>query len=122
MNITCHSCARTWEIEDQDSYPTGAECAFCGRKHTETMIAASRAAAALGSIKSPAKAAASAANGKRGGRPSLRELAERRVDAAPELAAHKEFIMADWPEGREHWTWVINAPVAEIAEWAEAGQ
>ena len=80
------------------------------------------AAVARGSIKSPAKAAASAANGKRGGRPSLRELAERRVIDTPELNDHKEFIMTDWPEGAEHWRWVINAPVAEIVEWVRAGR
>lgn len=53
---------------------------------------------------------------------TLRARAERRVIDTPELCKHSEFIMADWREGREHWTWVINAPVAEIVEWAEAGQ
>lgn len=53
---------------------------------------------------------------------TLRARAERRVIDTPELSAHKEFIMTDWPEGREHWMWVMSAPVAEIVEWAEAGQ
>ena len=81
-----------------------------------------RAASALGSIRSPRKAKSSAANGKLGGRPSLREQAAARVDASPALSAHREFIMADWPEGREHWRWVLTAPVREIIEWAEAGK
>ncbi len=53
---------------------------------------------------------------------TLRERAAARVDGSPALAAHREFIMADWREGAEHWRWVISAPVAEIVEWAEAGQ
>lgn len=83
----------------------------------------STAAAAMGRIggaaKSDAKRAASAANGALGGRPSLRMLAERRVDASPSLSQHKKFIMADWPEGNEHWRWVINAPIREILDWCE---
>ena len=53
---------------------------------------------------------------------TLRAQAERRVIDTPELCKHNEFIMADWREGAEHWRWVISAPVAEIVEWAEAGQ
>ena len=92
------------------------------------------AAAALGrkggKSKSPAKLAALAENRKRSGRKTLRELAERRVDATPELQAHKDFIMADLPEGiaqrrwavNAFWRWVLTAPVAEIVEWAEAAE
>jgi hypothetical protein len=49
------------------------------------------------------------------------EQARRRVQDTPELAAHADFIMADWPEGDDHWQWVTTAPVAEIVEWAVAG-
>ena len=49
------------------------------------------------------------------------EQAGRRVQDTPELAAHADFIMADWPEGDAHWQWVATAPVAEIVEWAVAG-
>ena len=80
------------------------------------------AAVALGQMTSPKKKLTSASNGKRGGRPSLRQLAARRVDADPELTTHRDYIMADWTEGKEHWRWVCTAPVAEIVEWAEAGQ
>jgi len=45
--------------------------------------------------------------------------ASSRVENTPELVAHAETILADWPEGDEHWQWVITAPVAEIVDWAE---
>ena len=48
-----------------------------------------------------------------------REDAEARVDATPELEAHRDTILYDWPEGEEHWEWVCTAPVAEIVGWAE---
>lgn len=53
---------------------------------------------------------------------TLRERAAARVDSSPTLAQYRNIIMADWPEGAEHWRWVIRAPVAEIIEWAEAGR
>jgi len=49
------------------------------------------------------------------------EVARTRVQNTPELAAHEKFILADWPEGNNHWQWVATAPVAEIVDWAEAG-
>jgi hypothetical protein len=51
----------------------------------------------------------------------LYEQARERVQHTPELAPHEEFILADWPEGDDHWRWVIDAPVEEIASWVEAG-
>ena len=49
------------------------------------------------------------------------EAARTRVQDTPELAAHADFILADWPEGDEHWRWVASAPAVEIVDWAEAG-
>jgi hypothetical protein len=49
-----------------------------------------------------------------------REDARARVDATPELDAHRQVILANWPEGEEHWGWVCSAPVHEIVDWAEA--
>ena len=49
-----------------------------------------------------------------------REDARARVDATPELWAHRETVLYDWPEGAEHWEWVCTAPVAEIVGWSEA--
>lgn len=46
--------------------------------------------------------------------------AKARVEAEPELEAHRDIIILyDWPEGEEHWEWVCTAPVAEIVGWAE---
>jgi hypothetical protein len=45
--------------------------------------------------------------------------AKARAEAEPELEAHRETILYDWPEGAEHWEWVCTAPVAEIVGWAE---
>jgi hypothetical protein len=49
-----------------------------------------------------------------------RDDARARVDATPELDAHRATILADWPEGAEHWEWVCTAPVDEIVNWSEA--
>ena len=46
------------------------------------------------------------------------DTARERVRNTPELAPHEAFILADWPEGDDHWRWVIDAPVEEIASWS----
>ena len=53
---------------------------------------------------------------------SLYDQAHERVENDPELAPIADFILADWPEGDEHWQWVITADTQEIIDWAEAGQ
>jgi len=49
------------------------------------------------------------------------EQARRRVQDTPQLAEHEAFILADWPEGDDHWRWVATAPMAEVVDWAQAG-
>jgi len=53
---------------------------------------------------------------------ALYDVAAGRVVNSAALAPHSDFILTDWPEGDEHWQWVITAPEAEIIDWAEAGQ
>jgi hypothetical protein len=48
--------------------------------------------------------------------------AEARVIASEKLAPHAEFILADWPEGDEHFIWVRDASEQEILDWVEAGK
>lgn len=50
---------------------------------------------------------------------NLYAKAKRRVENDKRLAPHADFILADWPEGDEHWRWVIKAPVDEILDWVE---
>jgi len=86
----------------------------------------SHAAALLGrrggKSTSESKQAAARANGKRGGRPTLRDRAERRVNNSPRLSQHHDTIMYDWPEGNDHWRWILTARVGEIVDWAEIVQ
>jgi len=81
----------------------------------------SAAAAALGRIKSAKKAASSRENGKLGGAPTLRERAEKRIDKLG-LSAHNDFIFADWPEGDEHYKWLMTASREEIQSWIDAAK
>lgn len=48
------------------------------------------------------------------------EAARSRVANDEQLAPFAEFILADWPEGEDHWEWVATAPIAEIIEWVAA--
>ena len=77
------------------------------------------AAVALGSIRSPRKAATSAANGKLGGRPSLYDQAKTRITGMDFTDQEMEFIFADWPEGNDHYRWLLSATRDEIANWIE---
>ena len=49
------------------------------------------------------------------------EEAKARVENSPRLAPHADFILADWPEGEEHWEWVALALENEILDWVETG-
>jgi hypothetical protein len=48
--------------------------------------------------------------------------AEDRVTGSDALRQYADFILADWPDGADHWGWVATAPEQEIIEWCEAGQ
>lgn len=86
----------------------------------------SQAAALLGrrggKSTSDAKRAAAIENGKRGGAPTLRDRAEQRVNNSPKLMPYHDTIMYDWPEGNEHWRWVLTAHVEEISDWAKTAE
>ena len=49
------------------------------------------------------------------------EEAKARVEDSARLAPHADFILADWPEGEEHWEWVALALETEILDWVESG-
>lgn len=49
----------------------------------------------------------------------LYEQARRRVAEDPMLTPHADTILYDWPEGAEHWRWVVSASAAEIVDWAK---
>lgn len=46
--------------------------------------------------------------------------AKSRVHGDDRLAPFAETILADFPEGDEHWQWVIDADADEILGWAKA--
>jgi hypothetical protein len=50
--------------------------------------------------------------------PTLYDQAQARVDSDPRLKAHEETILYDWPEGDEHWSWIVSASVEDIVNWA----
>jgi len=52
---------------------------------------------------------------------TLYDQAVARVDSEPRMAPYRDFILADWPEGDEHWQWVIDTATDEIIDWAESG-
>jgi len=46
--------------------------------------------------------------------------ARSRVEADEQLAPYADTILADFPEGDDHWQWVIDARTDEIVAWAKA--
>lgn len=52
---------------------------------------------------------------------TLFEQAQIKVKYSESLSKYADKILADWPEGDEHWRWVLDASDEEIIEWAEAG-
>ena len=48
------------------------------------------------------------------------EQAEQRVKNSLALSMYSEFILADWPEGEEHWEWVVTADESEILDWVQS--
>jgi hypothetical protein len=52
----------------------------------------------------------------------LYNQAKNRVMINSTLASHADFILADWPEGDEHWRWVISAPIDEILDWVKSNK
>jgi hypothetical protein len=53
---------------------------------------------------------------------ALYDRASARVEIESELWPYKDTILADWPEGDEHWHWVAEASTNEILTWAEIVQ
>lgn len=51
-------------------------------------------------------------------RTDLFAKAWRRVQKSPRLFPYADIILQDWPEGDDHWRWVIRGRVSEIEEWA----
>jgi len=49
----------------------------------------------------------------------LMYLAERRVEELGLSDEQTEFLLADWPEGNEHLSWLILAPIEDILDWGE---
>ena len=44
--------------------------------------------------------------------------AQERVENSDALRPYQDVIMYDWPEGDEHWEWVVTATITEIVDWA----
>lgn len=47
------------------------------------------------------------------------DLAAIRVQNNEDLRPYASIFLADWTEGDEHFDWVLEAPVAELVDWAE---
>ena len=49
--------------------------------------------------------------------PTLYELARERMIEMQFSGEEMEFIFSDWPEGDEHYQWLLTANREEISEW-----
>jgi len=50
------------------------------------------------------------------------EAAIMRIDEMGFTPDQKAFIFADWPEGIEHYSWLLTATRDEIVAWGGAGE
>lgn len=50
---------------------------------------------------------------------ALHREAERRVHYDESLLPYANTILADWPEGDDHWRWVIESDTEEILDWVQ---
>lgn len=48
------------------------------------------------------------------------DQAEQRVWTLGLTEAQQEFCLQDWPDGDEHWTWLLTAAREEILSWCQA--
>lgn len=49
---------------------------------------------------------------------NLYDQARERVESSMALIEYADIILYDWPEGDEHWQWVVTADEREILSWA----
>jgi len=49
----------------------------------------------------------------------LMYLATRRIEELGLSDEQTQFLLADWPEGNEHLSWLILAPIEDILDWGE---
>lgn len=52
---------------------------------------------------------------------SLYEQVVEKIDANPELAKRRDYILADWPNWFEHLEWIAAATPKQIVSWVDAG-
>jgi hypothetical protein len=45
------------------------------------------------------------------------DRAVERINQTAALQPYREHLLADWPEGKEHYLWVAEAPIGEILSW-----
>lgn len=53
---------------------------------------------------------------------SFDEQARCKVLSSEKLSPYADFILADWPEGTDHWIWVLLSDDEEILDWVWACQ
>lgn len=52
----------------------------------------------------------------------IEKNARERIEGMGFTQQQLEFIFADWPEGGEHFAWLLTASRDEIVSWGEAGE